>query len=93
MDLKAVSTIVYGAISQVINDSEIDVEINKDSNLLDIFDSMDIVALIMETEAKIYSEIGKKIPLADEYTFDVQRSPFCSVECWLQFVNKQIIKC
>jgi hypothetical protein len=94
VELNTVRKIVNESILQVVNEAEVDSEFELDdnTNLLNIFDSMDIVALIMETESKIYSVIGKKIPLADEYTFDSQRSPFSTVESWTQFVNKQIKK-
>ena len=93
MELNTVRKIVNESILQVINEAGIDgdFEIDDDTNLLAIFDSMDIVALIMETEAKIYTELGKKVPLADEYTFDSQKSPLNTVDSWVQFVNKQLI--
>ena len=94
MELNTVRKIVNDSILQVINEAEIDseFEVDDNTNLLTILDSMDIVALIMETESKIYSVLGIKVPLADENTFDSQRSPFRTVGSWLQFVNRQIIK-
>lgn len=92
MDVNTLYKIVSESILVVVKESEIDldVEIDAYTNLLSIFDSMDIVALIMETESKLYSVLGRNVSLADEYTFDIQRSPFNTVESWLNFVNKQL---
>ena len=94
MDLNTVRNIINESILQVLNEADIDREfkIDENTNLLTIFDSMDIVALILETESKIYNVMGKKVALADEYTFDSQKSPFSTVGSWIKFVNKQIIE-
>ena len=65
IDSKKISKIVHQALLNIVNELEIDLEeeINENSNILDILDSMDVVNLIMETEGILESEYDKYIPL------------------------------
>jgi hypothetical protein len=71
-------------------DIEIDQEINDETNILDILDSMDIVNLIMETESLLEKEVGNYTPLATELTFDADMSPLLSFKSWLNFIKIQL---
>ena len=77
IDSKKISKLVHQALLSILDDLEIDLEaeINENSNILDILDSMDVVNLIMETEGVLESEYGNYIPLANEETFDLEMSP------------------
>ena len=56
----------------------IEEEITESTNIFEILDSMDVVNLIMETESLLEQELGVYIPLANEETFDAEKSPLLS---------------
>lgn len=68
-------------------DIVIEEEITDSTNIFEILDSMDIVNFIMETESLLESELGSYIPLANEETFDAQKSPLLSYKQWLNFIS------
>jgi hypothetical protein len=51
---------------------------------------MSIVTLIMETESEVSRVFGKYIPLANEHTFDREKSPFVSMANWLKFIYENV---
>jgi len=65
---------------------DISIEIEDSTNIFDVLDSMDIVNLIMETEALLEEKLGYYLPLANEETFDAEKSPLLSYKSWLQFI-------
>jgi acyl carrier protein len=64
----------------------IEEEITDSTNIFEILDSMDVVNLIMETESLLEQELGVYIPLANEETFDAEKSPLQSYKQWLHFI-------
>ena len=64
----------------------IEEEITESTNIFEILDSMDVVNLIMETESLLEQELGVYIPLANEETFDAEKSPLQSYKQWLHFI-------
>jgi acyl carrier protein len=64
----------------------IEEEITESTNIFEILDSMDVVNLIMETESLLEQELGFYIPLANEETFDAEKSPLQSYKKWLHFI-------
>lgn len=68
----------------------IEEEITESTNIFEILDSMDIVNFIMEAESLLEKELGFYIPLANEETFDAQKSPLLSYKQWLHFISDLI---
>tara|TARA_B110000503_G_C7046089_1_gene370283 strand:- start:49 stop:345 length:297 start_codon:yes stop_codon:yes gene_type:complete len=64
----------------------IEEEITESTNIFEILDSMDVVNLIMETESLLEQELGVYIPLANEETFDAEKSPLLSYNQWLHYI-------
>jgi acyl carrier protein len=79
------STKVKELLSDCINELVSDLDYLSDfvyddnPNLLEVFDSMDIVKLIMLVEEKLEDFTKIYIPLADENTFDLELSSFTSL--------------
>tara|TARA_B100000989_G_C19283610_1_gene361319 strand:- start:114 stop:413 length:300 start_codon:yes stop_codon:yes gene_type:complete len=92
IDSKKISKLVHQALLSILDDLEIDLEaeINENSNILDILDSMDVVNLIMETEGVLESEYGNYIPLANEETFDLEMSPLLTFNSWVEHIVSMI---
>ena len=88
IDSTKTSKLVHQALLNIVDDLEIDLEeeINENSNILDILDSMDVVNLIMETEGILESEYDKYIPLANEETFDAEMSPLLTFHSWVEHI-------
>ena len=88
MELDEIKALVDKSILNLKNELNVEIEgeINEDSNLFDILDSMDVVNLIMETESLLEQELGFYIPLANEVTFDAEKSPLKSYKQWLHFI-------
>ena len=61
-------------------------ELNDDFNLLEAVDSVLLVELVVSTEDLLESKLEKYVPLADENTFDWEKSPFSSINNWLSYV-------
>ena len=71
-------------------ENEYDFNFNDKTNLLEVFDSMEVVRLLMFTEEYLIDNFNIMVQLADEHTFDVSSSPLLSVENWCKFVDQQI---
>ena len=92
IDSTKISKLVHQALLNIVDDLEIDLEeeLNENSNILDILDSMDVVNLIMETEGILESEYGNYIPLANEETFDLEMSPLLTFNSWVEHIVSMI---
>tara|TARA_B100000212_G_C27069618_1_gene403343 strand:- start:122 stop:421 length:300 start_codon:yes stop_codon:yes gene_type:complete len=92
IDSIKISKLVHQALLNIVDDLEIDLEeeINGNSNILEVLDSMDVVNLIMETEGIMESEYGKYIPLANEETFDLEMSPLLTFNGWVEHIVSMI---
>ena len=88
MDIIELRAIVVKIVLAVANDAGIKInEITDDENLLILLDSMDVVSLIMETESEIFLRLGKSVSFANEYTFDMEKSPLSNMAKWVKFVS------
>ena len=61
-------------------------ELDDDFNLLDAIDSVLLVELVVSTEDFLETKLEKYVPLADENTFDWEKSPFSSINNWFSYV-------
>ena len=68
-----------------------DFDIDSDTNLLETVDSVLLVGLVVKTEDIVEQSLGRYIPLADENTFDVNKTPFVSAKAWLDYVSNSIL--
>jgi hypothetical protein len=71
-------------------DLSIDIEIVDSTNLLELLDSMDVVGLIMETEALIEAETQRYVPLANDKSFDADGSPLRSFGSWVAYILDRV---
>ena len=69
---------------------DLSLEISDDLELLNILDSVMIVDLLLETETRLENELGRYVPLADENTFNVEKSSLVSWGEWKKFLNNVI---
>lgn len=92
MEIEEIKGLIHQAVNSLKEELDVVIEkpIDDDTNFFDILDSMDIVNLIMETESLLEKEVGKYIPLANEYTFDSENSPLISQIEWAKFIYSQI---
>lgn len=88
MELSEVNRVLLQAFSNIKTELNVDIriEIEDSTNIYDVLDSMDIVNLIMETESLLEEKLGYYLPLANEETFDAEKSPLLSYKSWLQFI-------
>lgn len=88
MELSEVNSVLLQAFFNIKTELNVDisVEIEDSTNIFDVLDSMDIVNLIMETESLLEVKLGYYLPLANEETFDAEKSPLLSYKSWLQFI-------
>ena len=88
MELSEVNSVLLQALFNIKTELNVDisVEIEDSTNIFDVLDSMDIVNLIMETESLLEVKLGYYLPLANEETFDAEKSPLLSYKSWLQFI-------
>ena len=88
MELVQIREVALQAFLNIKDELEvnIDVEIDDDTNVLELLDSMDIVSLIMETEGLVEKEFGRYIALANEETFASDSSPLRSFSSWVTYI-------
>ena len=85
-------------ISECINElvSELDYisdfVIDENTNFLEVFDSMDIVKLIMLVEEKLEDFTKSYIPLADENTFNRELSSLTSLAKFEAYVKERVVE-
>jgi len=88
MDLNKINVLMLSVFENLKDELNvvIEEEITESTNIFEILDSMDVVNLIMETESLLEQELGFYIPLANEVTFDAEKSPLKSYKHWLHFI-------
>jgi acyl carrier protein len=88
MELAEINVLMLNVFSNLKDELNVDIEdeIIDSTNIFEILDSMDVVNLIMETESLLEQELGFYIPLANEETFDAEKSPLISYKNWLHFI-------
>lgn len=90
MELDTAREIGEVALSALIKELGSGAVISDNLDLLKEFDSVDLVSLILETEELIEQRVGRYVPLATEDSFDDAKSPFRSMECWVQFISDAV---
>lgn len=90
MELVQIREVALQAFSNIKDELEvnIDIEIDNDTNVLELLDSMDVVSLIIETEGLIEKLIGNYVALANEETFASESSPLLSFGSWVEYINE-----
>tara|TARA_X000001036_G_scaffold330703_1_gene309424 strand:- start:543 stop:836 length:294 start_codon:yes stop_codon:yes gene_type:complete len=88
MELAEINVLMLNVFSNLKDELNVDIEeeIIDSTNIFEILDSMDVVNLIMETESLLEQELGFYIALANEETFDAEKSPLLSYKNWLHFI-------
>jgi hypothetical protein len=89
MDIIDARSLALLAIDNIRSElsNQIPVALDDVDRIIDLLDSMDMVNLIMETESLIESRFNMCIPLANEFTFDSERSPFNSLYEWVKHIK------
>ena len=76
------------SLKNIFNENNLDLpNIKENLDLIESFDSMIIVNLLLETEKNLEKKFGKYIPLADENTFDSIKSPLKEWSEWVSFIQ------
>ncbi|MDN4053024.1 hypothetical protein QPK32_08030 [Massilia sp. YIM B02763] len=57
-----------------------------DTNLMDYFDSLALLNVVMATETELEIGLGRYVMLADETLMDAARSPFLRFGTWCRYV-------
>ena len=58
-----------------------------DANLYDLLGSLGAVNLILESEIRLESLLGRYVPLAGEHLFDAALSPLRTWSSWVSYVE------
>jgi hypothetical protein len=87
-----VANITSDALAAVLENLDLDtpIELDGSTNIIDAVDSFAIVDLLLETEGRIESAIGRYVPLADESIFDAEKSPLKKWSAWNVYVEQCI---
>ena len=92
--MKKIQTILEKSLNSVLKKNKLKV-FNKVEFKLDLisnYDSLIIVELIIETESNLEKEYGFYKTLANEKTFDFQKSPLRKWKTWNEYVKKLYAK-
>ncbi len=84
--------ILSASLASVIEnlETEVPIELNDSSNILEAVDSFTIVDLLLETEGRLEQALGRYVPLADETIFDAEKSPLAKWSDWVAYVEKHV---
>lgn len=76
-------------VHAVAKDGGIDTlgQLQADTNLMDHFDSLALLNVVMATETELETALGRYVMLADETLMDAARSPFLRFGTWCQYVQ------
>lgn len=86
---KKIEKILSTALNNIIKSKNLKFKESKNLNIIKNFDSLDIVTLIIETEQLLENEFDNHIPLSNNDTFDVKKSPLNKWSNWIKFVKKK----
>ncbi len=84
--------IILNAISNVNKELKIQglEDINNDTKLFELLDSLGTLDLILELESLLEDETGKYIAIANEHSMDKESTPFQTIVTLESFVNERI---
>lgn len=86
--MNEIEMIAKESLQNVCNENNLDLPVIKENlDLIESFDSMIIVDLLLETEKNLEKKFGKYMPLADENTFDSNKSPLKEWSKWVSFIE------
>jgi hypothetical protein len=78
-------------IEAVARDNSQELEaVNGDTNLMEYFDSLALLNVVIGTEAELESALGRYIMLAGESLMDAHASPFLRFDTWAAYVKRAI---
>lgn len=60
------------------------------TNLMDYFDSLGLLNIVMATETELETQLGRYVMLADETLMDACASPFLRFGSWCAYVRDVI---
>lgn len=88
--MKNIKKILEISLNSVLKKNKLKIltKIDSQLNLISKYDSLIIVELIIETESNLEKEYGFYKTLANENTFDFQKSPLKNWKIWNEYVNK-----
>lgn len=85
--MKNINNIIIETLVKLKKEKNIKLSLKDNTNLLNNFDSFDLVNLILNLEDEIKKEFKIKIQLADENLFDLKKSPLKSLRLWKKYVQ------
>ena len=85
--MKKINDIIIETLVKLKEEKDIKLSLKDNTNLLNNFDSFDLVNLILNLEDEIKKEFKIKIQLADENLFDLKKSPLISLRLWKKYVQ------
>ena len=85
--MKKINDIIIETLVKLKKEKDIKLSLKDNTNLLNNFDSFDLVNLILNLEDEIKKEFKIKIQLADENLFDLKKSPLISLRLWKKYVQ------
>lgn len=85
--MNRIDKIVVDSLNKLKKEKNIKKSLKENDNLLEIFDSFDLVNLILNLEDDIKKNLKIKIQLADENLFDLKKSPLISIKSWKNYVK------
>lgn len=85
--MSRIEKIVTDSLNKLKKEKNIKKSLKENDNLLEIFDSFDLVNLILNLEDDIKKNLKIKIQLADENLFDLKKSPLISLKLWKNYVK------
>ena len=72
---------------------DLSASLTAEQDLMDTFDSMDLVNVVLRSEELLEAHLGVYVALADGSTFDYSSSPFRSLDNWITFVSRKAQNC
>ena len=92
MELEQIRELALEAFLNLKDELDVtfDIEIIDSTNILELLDSMDVVSLIMETERLIEDKVSYYVALANEESFDADRSPLLSFAGWVSYISEMM---
>ncbi len=83
--------LLIGAIKEINEDLEIEEleEIEDDTPIFELLDSMAVLDLILEIENRLQEKYSRYIQIADDKTMDAINTPFKTFETLLDYVERK----
>jgi hypothetical protein len=82
---------LHSVIAAVARDNAQELEaVHGDTNLMEYFDSLALLNIVIGTEAELESALGRYVMLAGESLMDAHASPFLRFDTWVDYVKRAI---